>query len=189
MKSVKNLWKHISSVTSLAAVGVSFLALGGGLAASLDISKELLISFLALSAAFAIGVSSTGVVRILRKLPRARRVFLSYRKEKDRVAHEIAQALRKEGVRVWIAEEQLKVGVPFEPAIIRAIADADTFVVLLSRELTRNLAFELGVALAGGVRVIPVLLESVELPADIASLQYIDVRSERGLEQLIEAVK
>lgn len=179
--------------TFLAAIGAvgSLLGLGFGLVRFLGVSIELGISLVALIIAFAAGNAAPFVASSLRRLYRARRVFLSYPSEERPFAEQVASALRKVGVKVWVDFEQVRPGTALAPAIKKAIDDADSVVVLLSgRPPSPNLMLELGLAFSKGVRVVPVLLESVELPAEIRGLRYVDLRKdrERRLWQIVEAV-
>jgi predicted nucleotide-binding protein len=62
-------------------------------------------------------------------------------------------------------------------------------VAVWSEQQRPNLQLELGMAMAKGLRIIPVLVADAELPSDLKGLRYVHLRRERnrGLEELVRA--
>jgi len=130
------------------------------------------------------------LARTARKLPRARRVFLSYSHDDSSTADEVVNELRKAGAKVWVDTEQLRPGETTTHAIDKAINDADTAVLLLSRMPSPHVLSELRLAQEKEVKIILVILENLdsrELPPDIQNLGYIDFRRDKkiGLQKLV----
>jgi len=69
--------------------------------------------------------------------------------------------------------------------------DADTFIVLLGKDLSQNTIYEIKLAKEKGKRIIPVLVEDTQLPPDLSDLKYVDLRwnKEEGLKTVVEAVQ
>jgi len=174
----------LSVVGVIASAGGLILILGRRLS-----PKDLWLSILSIAAAFIAGLSSKYIAQFARRLSPSHRVFLSYAHSDQPAATEIATLLRSKGAHVWFDLDRVKPGESIRDAIEHAMEDADTFVVLLSNEPSRYLTFELGVAQAKGLRVIPVLLNDAEVPLNLQDVQYIDLRHERshGLEKLVSA--
>jgi hypothetical protein len=135
------------------------------------------------------GLFSSYLAMFAKRLRVAPRVFLSYSRESEGIAKDVAEALRSHGARVWMDVERLKAGDQIELAIERAIGDADTFVVLLTDQQSNFSKYELGLARSKGLRVIPVLFRDVTVPVDLKDIQYVDLRRDfdSGLRELVRA--
>jgi len=174
----------VSVVGSISALVALLFILGKSLHFS-----EFTISVAAAAVGTLVGIFSKYLAGVAKKLRVAPRVFLSYSHDDQEVARIVADALRNRGARIWLDAERVEPGQAFRPAIEKAIDDADTFVALLSEKRSANLMYELGLARAKGLRVIPVLLADAAVPADLEGVRYIDLRPghPRGLEELVKA--
>jgi predicted nucleotide-binding protein len=184
---------RLTEVLSILGAVASFAVLVLTLIFSLGLSAKLSIAVLAIAAGFLAGTFSMYLARTARKLPRARRVFLSYSHNDSSTADEVVNELRKAGAKVWVDTEQLRPGETITHAIEKAINDADTAVLLLSRTPSPHVLSELRHAQEKEVKVIPVILENLDsrdLPPDIQNLGYIDFRRDKkiGLQKLVETV-
>ncbi|MDX6528132.1 MAG: hypothetical protein QOH41_422 [Blastocatellia bacterium] len=177
---------HVSGLVSIAGVVFSGFALFAILGKSLKLS-EFSLSIITAVIAVVVGFFSKYLAGFAKRLQFAPRVFISYAHEDESIAHEVAEALRNHGARVWLDQERLKPGESINDAIEKGIADADSFVALVSGVPRPNLLLEIGMARARGLRVIPVLLADTSLPSDLQGLRYIDLRKEqsRGIEELV----
>jgi hypothetical protein len=86
-------------------------------------------------------------------------VFLSYSSRDAWLTHVIAQKFRSAGIGVWIDEMSLTGGDAVIDAIIQGIRRADEAIVLVSNESIASqwVAVEIGIALASGKRITPLL--------------------------------
>lgn len=125
-------------------------------------------------------------------------VFLSYSRTDAEIVEKIAGDLRRQGIGSWIDRHNLIGGQEWQPQIEHAISDADFMVVLLSKSSLASpwvrLEYEkaLGRQLeAGGTRLIPALIEQVDLPPSIARVQYVDFTESyfEGMQQLLRALE
>ncbi len=151
--------------------------------------SDVAVSLVSIAVALLTGIYSGYVARAARKLRVAPHVFLSYSHQDQQRAQEIAEALRENGVKVWLDIEQLRPGDQIHSLIEKAVDNADTFVALLSQTERANLAFELGLARAKGIKVIPVLLSDAAIPSDLQGVRYVDLRHDfpHGLAELVKA--
>lgn len=125
-------------------------------------------------------------------------VFLSYARPDARVVDRIARDLRIQGVDLWMDRQDLVAGQEWLPQIENAITKADFMLVFISKASLGSAwvsqeyqaAFQ-SQARAGGTRLIPVLLERVDLPPFLASIQYVDFTDSyfEGVQQLLRALQ
>lgn len=188
---IRRVISNTTAILSLIGVTISLVALGFVLTKRLGISTKLFIAIASLGVGLLLGICSKYLTPVIRKLQTTRRIFLSHSHPVTPLMQEIYRDLHNSGAKVWVDFERIKPGMDWRLSLEKAIKDADVFVVLLSGEPNPNLMYELGLARALRLKIIPVLLESVELPSDIATLHYIDLREnpETGINKLIDAVK
>lgn len=125
-------------------------------------------------------------------------VFLSYARPDAQAVERIARDLRSHGVDLWMDRQDLVAGEQWLPQIEQAIRKADFMLVFISTaslgsewvKREYQAAFQ-SQAKSGGTRLIPVLLERVELPPFLASIQYIDLTESyrEGVQQLLRALQ
>jgi hypothetical protein len=175
-----------SDILALLGSGASVLGLAASVATVLGASPALLISGASVAVSALAGVYAKDIAKGLRKLSGAKRVFLSYSSKHEENAQELATALRLNGARVWTAQQRLKPGESISKAIEHAMDDADSFVVLVGADLSQNVLYEIGLAKSKKIKIIPLLLESGELPTDLQDIKYIAL--EKGKEQALKEV-
>lgn len=107
-------------------------------------------------------------------------IFISYsRKDIDTTDH-IVSLLKKLGFEVWIDREGIKGGELWRVEIVEAIDNADAFVLMLSPNsaASDNVRKEVDLAEGSKLKLFPVLLAAVTLPAQLryqlAGIQWID---------------
>jgi hypothetical protein len=111
-------------------------------------------------------------------------VFFSYAHADVRRVRAVAEELRRLHVRVWVDQQELIAGDSLVTEIQRGLERASALVFFASsasleshwtrHELDYFLARR--VSSAGGPRIIPVLIEDVELPALMRDILYVDMR-------------
>ncbi len=125
-------------------------------------------------------------------------VFLSYSHEDKGVAERVARALTSRGVEVWWDEGELAPGDSLVQKIFESgLGRASHFIVLLSPTSVRSswVKEELGVATVKRieelVRVIPVVIDDVDVPMSLRSLVRVDLRDDidAGLGRLADAIQ
>src|ERR1019366_9465903 len=112
---------------------------------------------------------------------RNRQVFLSYAQADGDVARQIADALQKEGLRVWFDAWELASGDSIVQRIEQAVATSDILVVLLSPNsvASRWVQTELSAAFLSrelrdrAITIIPAVIEDCEIPPLLADRKYL----------------
>jgi hypothetical protein len=139
--------------------------------------------------------------RILEKvqeLQAAPQVFLSYTNQDREFAYRLADDLRKRGVKVWLADEQIKVGDKWVDAIRDGILSSQWIIILISKNLPKSdyVSNELELALAEERNrerpfILPILIEDTEIPIQLQDRQFADFREnyDLGLEKIFARVK
>lgn len=125
-------------------------------------------------------------------------VFLSYSRSDAHIVDRIADDLQKEGVDLWFDRQNLVAGQNWQVQIEKAITESSFIIVFISKSSLQSkwvqaeyrAAFE-HQQRAGGTRLIPVLLEKVELPVFLSTIQYVDFTESyyQGMRNLIRALK
>lgn len=126
--------------------------------------------------------------------PRQFGVFISHATDDAPTVRRIASRLQELDYPVWYADWAIRVGESITGKISDALGRMDTLLVVLSRRSVESgwVGAELGAALMdqlGGqdVAVVPVLIETCQVPAVLRSIKYIDMRADRfdlGLDEL-----
>lgn len=103
-------------------------------------------------------------------------IFISHAAEDSAAGQAVARACTARGLSPWLDDHRLRFGDPFDTEILKAVKDSSVFLLLLTEHAlkSRYVSFETSVAIAYGVRVIPVFLEKIdtttlEVPFDRAA--------------------
>jgi hypothetical protein len=129
--------------------------------------------------------------------PRPARVFLSYTKSDQAAARDIADALKRAGVHVWLGDWELGPGDSLREHIGSAASSSDCILVLLSaasvesRWVRQEINFALSRELEDrAIRLIPVLIEDCKIPDNLMDRVYLDLRQDRetGVRRLIDQI-
>jgi|SRR5438067_566565 len=137
-----------------------------------------------------LGLEANAIASNLRKLQRARRVFLSYTANDREFAFKVADRLKADGMKVWAAGEHITPGTSIRGAVDKALGDADVLVAVLSRDASVWVTYEVAEALRRGVRVIPVLMPNTELPSQLNDVVYVDATQseQEAINEVVEAL-
>jgi len=93
-------------------------------------------------------------------------VFISYAHPDAKKAEEFASGLRSAGVRVWM-DSELAAGERWRDRIAHELRHAPTIIFLLTSHSCNSswMYFEIGAAIAGKKRILPVLLDDLDVTA------------------------
>ena len=105
--------------------------------------------------------------------------FIAYAVENKEFRDNISKQLSRFGVTTWVHTKDIKTGQNYEKAINDGIAQADNFILFLSKESIDSdyCKKEIAIALKYNKRIIPILTEALvaeDIPQSIRDLQYID---------------
>ena len=125
-------------------------------------------------------------------------VFISYVREDRDAAGKLARDLRAAGLRTWVDFEDILPGERWQHSIRLALDRADFIVVLLSKKSVQKRGFaqrEIRRAvhaeeemLEGDIFLIPVRLDSCEVPAMLSRFHFLDLPTTKSYESVVEAV-
>lgn len=98
-----------------------------------------------------------------------RRIFISHAPSDREWVRAFAEALKAQGVEVWLDELQLQAGERLEQEMEQGFRESDVIAFVITADNVRgpNLLFELGAAVGLGKRAVPILSQDVpanELP-------------------------
>jgi len=107
------------------------------------------------------------------------KVFISYSHDDSEWVRKFAEALRQQSIDVWLDAWQVHPGDSFPDALEAGLRGSDAIVAILSKDNARrpNTLFELGVALATGKRLIPIVpadLDSAVIPFEMRSRGFLE---------------
>lgn len=125
------------------------------------------------------------------------KVFISHSSVDKPFVRELAQAIQNAGFQVWLDEKELLVGDSLPHKISEGVQSASVVLVVVSSAAIRSrwLRFELNHAtqkmVEGECRVIPIVIEKVDLPAEVTGLLYADFTGDRepALRSVITALE
>lgn len=123
-------------------------------------------------------------------------VFLSHNSRDKPAIRELAELLKERGISVWLDEEQLRPGQPWQEGLEEIVATTGSAAVLVGRDgmgpwQDREMRACLSQFVGRGLPVIPVLLpgapEKPSLPLFLAEMTWVDLREgfhAEGLDRL-----
>jgi hypothetical protein len=118
-------------------------------------------------------------------------VFISYARVDKAIATRLHQDLERRGLSAWIDLRDIIPGSEWSDEIEKAILDCNFFLILLSPRAAASdyVRKEYEFALEYHRTVIPVLIESCEIPEKLRPIQYVDLQDYRaGLSRLLSAI-
>ncbi|MEL6494316.1 MAG: TIR domain-containing protein [Cyanobacteria bacterium J06623_7] len=126
-------------------------------------------------------------------------VFLAAAAEDKPIKAKICRSLMRKGLTIWTNQTDIRTGTAFQGEINKGIEGADTLVYLISANALRSpyCQQELEYALALNKRIIPLLVEAIDLkliPTQLLKLQFIDLtesiaKYDAGMDRLIRSLK
>lgn len=120
-------------------------------------------------------------------------VFISYRTDESQdVARQIANSLRrarhpilKRNLKIFLDKEQIQPGQNIDVELRQAITSSTCFIVLLTPSYTKSMYTAFEHVLISSIdpsslkeRIIPIMVKTCPLPASLASISYLDFRTE-----------
>lgn len=125
------------------------------------------------------------------------KIFLSHSSVDKPFVRKLEKRLIDEGFETWLDEKVLLVGDALVPTIAHAINQSRAVIIVVSNASIHSkwLRYELNAAtqrmIQGGCRVLPVVIDDVDVPSEIATLLYADFRkdSRRGMQVLLNALE
>lgn len=138
------------------------------------------------------------IERNLNELREKPLIFLSYSSADKEFANRLAEDLRAVGIRVWTADEQIKVGDSLKSKISEAISKSQWVIIILSDNSLKSgwVNKELSLALEaeksrGRTLLLPVIYQGNSVPQEIKEKVFADFRSnyEVGFNNLLSSIR
>jgi hypothetical protein len=109
-------------------------------------------------------------------MEKQRKTFLSYSRVNKDFAIKLARELKSEGFDIWLDLLDIPAGSRWDREIEKALRECEIFMVILTPASieSENVLDEIGFAMDGKKRLLPVLLEKCEIPFRLKRIQYID---------------
>ncbi|NET72711.1 MAG: toll/interleukin-1 receptor domain-containing protein, partial [Sphaerospermopsis sp. SIO1G2] len=106
-------------------------------------------------------------------------VFISFADQDHAIKDKIRKTLMRESLTIWTNKTDIQTGSKFHTAINQGIEGADNFVYLISKNSLQSeyCQQELDLALVNNKRIIPLLIENIDLnliPDNLKPIQFID---------------
>jgi hypothetical protein len=124
--------------------------------------------------------------------PDGQYAFISYCRVDSEFAHRLAEDLKAGGAAVWLDQNDIRPGEPWDSAVERALVKCTRLILILSPAsvASHNVLDEMSYALKQQRKVIPVLFKDCEIPFRLNRIHYVDFRTnyDRGLKELTKAL-
>jgi hypothetical protein len=103
-------------------------------------------------------------------------VFISYSRNNQDFALELANELRGSGFNIWFDLLDIPTGSRWDDEIERALEQCEIFMVILtpSSTISDNVKDEIGYAIDSDKRILPILLKDANVPLRLRRFQYVD---------------
>ena len=131
-------------------------------------------------------------------LTRPLRIFLLYARSDEKAVRRLYNRLSKAGASVWMDRKKLLPGQDWQSEIRQAIYSSDIIIVCLSKQFNKQGGYrheELRIALEKAnvlpdalLFIIPVLLETCEMPESLGRWQRVDLFESNGYKKLLRAL-
>ncbi len=119
-----------------------------------------------------------------------RRAFISYSRTNKDFAVKLTRGLRSAGYPVWFDQFDIPTGSRWDDEVEKALRECSIFMIILTPASisSENVKDEIGYAIDHGKRILPVLLESCDVPLRLRRFQYVDFTS-KSFEEGFESAK
>jgi hypothetical protein len=127
------------------------------------------------------------------------RVFLCHAHQDKEIVQTLYTRILEAGIHAWLDSEELRPGQDWQYAIRRELLKSDLVIVCLSNNFNKQTGFrheELKMALKKAqlldqedIFIIPVRLESCDMPESLKHLQRVDLFEAGGYKKLIQALR
>jgi len=119
-----------------------------------------------------------------------RLTFISYSRADKEFALQLASELRSSGFKIWLDQLDIPTGARWDDEVERALINCDIFMIILTRNsiASNNVKDEIGYAIDSNKRILPILLENVNVPFRLRRFQYVDF-SAKSYEEGIDTAK
>jgi TIR domain-containing protein len=106
-------------------------------------------------------------------------IFISYSHKDTDFASKVTKNLENEGYDIWLDRMDIQTGSRWDDEIVKGLDASQIFMVLLSNTsvASQNVKDEISYAIDHNKSIVPLLLESCEIPFRLRRVQYVDFTS------------
>lgn len=133
---------------------------------------------------------------VLVKMKKQHQIFISHNINDKNIARKLADDLNSKGIKVWIDEAEIKLGDSLIRKIREGIDIVDYLLVLLSKHsidsewVTKEVDIAMNQEIEGKtVKVLPVLLDDIDLPGFLKGKMYGDLRTMDQYDTLLSQIE
>jgi hypothetical protein len=124
----------------------------------------------------------------------ATQIFISYSHSDTEFTDVLTKNLEQTGYDVWLDHTDIKTGAHWDDEIVRGLNSSEIFLVVLSNKsiTSQNVKDEIGYALDHNKQILPILLETCEVPFRLSRVQYVDftkLKFEEGIQNILTILK
>jgi hypothetical protein len=121
-------------------------------------------------------------------------IFISYSHKDTDFASKVTKNLENEGYDIWLDHMDIQTGSRWDDEIVKGLDASQIFMVLLSNTsvASQNVKDEISYAIDHNKSIVPLLLESCEIPFRLRRVQYVDFTSRsfsEGLQVVLSILK
>lgn len=116
--------------------------------------------------------------------------FISYSRTNSAFAVKLAKDLKAAGYDVWLDQLDIPTGTRWDDQIETALESCTTFMIILSPQSmqSQNVKDEIGYAIDSGKHILPVKIQSADIPLRLRRFQYVDFTN-RPYEESLKEIK
>lgn len=192
------LIKKFTALVSIIAATFTFVAISLEFKGAMFDKSYLLILTIIASASAAI-LSIVFTQRLEKKRLQEKWVFIIYSRKDKEAADSLAKTLSERGFRPWLDTQQILPGQRWEKAVLEGIEKSAVALFLVSKNTKSEKGFfEREVKAATDLLkahsdlnspVIPVRLDDVEVPKELAGVQWVNLYEESGTDFLLKGLE
>ena len=121
-------------------------------------------------------------------------IFISYSHFDMEFAGRLTKELERAGYEVWFDRTDIQTGTRWDDEIVKGLNASEIFLVLLSNKSTasQNVKDEIGYAMDHAKQILPILLETCEVPFRLSRVQYVDftaLKFNEGIQKVLTILK
>lgn len=187
----KEKLEYLSGFVAVLSLSLALIPILKEYSINIRFEKEVLISAFSVIIGFLSGIFSMYFVKIYRHITNDRKVFISYSHLDQEQAKSIAQALEKDGAKVWLDSDQISFGDSISESIENGIQSSNIFIALLSKNSTEYALKEINLAKKYNTKILPIILDDTKIPEAINDTKALDMRDKTvdELRNLIKAIR
>lgn len=118
-------------------------------------------------------------------------IFISYSHADAEFANSLCREIEAAGYEVWLDRTDIKTGSHWDDEIVKGLNASQVFLILLSNKsvASQNVKDEIGYAVDHNMQILPILMETCDVPFRLKRFQYVDAASLQKSEKIKTTLK